>query len=123
MVYLNKKIEDQLHNIGKLKSQGGSHMLVQDEKTTEMVSIGKGFNLSESFNDLKDAGLGGLAMHQVFNSGTRNQKVEETSAMVPSPRSHTQSLVDTRTAFIINDSFDLPMPNLKEIANLKTVEF
>jgi hypothetical protein len=38
--------------------------MVLDNNTT--VSIGKGFNLNDSFSELQEAGLGGLAMHQVF---------------------------------------------------------
>lgn len=82
------------------QSQGGPQVLVKDKES--VVSIGWGFNLHESFSELEEAGLGGLAMHQVFKKPTVKEEVNVFNQVVSEP---------------VDDSFEIPkMPDLKQIA-------
>lgn len=56
-----------MSHLQRVQEKGGEDNYIIDEKTGELVSIGRGFSLKDSFDGLEGQGLSGTIMHQIFN--------------------------------------------------------
>ena len=54
------KVDDQIAKIKEIKSHGGKKVYVKNDENGEMMTIGRGFNLNDSFSEIdKDGGMFG----------------------------------------------------------------
>ncbi len=52
------KVDDQIAKIKEIKSHGGKKVYVKNDENGEMMTIGRGFNLNDSFSEIdKDGGM------------------------------------------------------------------